>query len=287
MKPLQNVLIAALCVFSILQSAFGQGSLTPPGPPTAGMLTLSQVEPRTPVDAIHTPGNGTSEFVINSPGSYYLTTNILGVSAKDGIAISTNNVRLDLNGFSLMGASGGFNVGIRIVAGTNVTVLNGAISGWSADGLYSLGNNVTLEHLSVSDNAAYGILVENPAAIRYCLTTANRDIGIAVFGNDCLVQDNVSSADNSGNTSGFGGLMILGNDNRIENNHVTGAGVAGYGIAVYNNGPYTNNIIIRNSVEGNGTNDYGFILSQVVGPLITNTVSGIITNSNPWANFAS
>jgi hypothetical protein len=25
---------------------------------------------------------------------------------------------------------------------------------------------------------------------------------------------------------------------------------------------------------------------QIVGPLITNTVSGIITNSNPWANFS-
>jgi len=27
-------------------------------------------------------------------------------------------------------------------------------------------------------------------------------------------------------------------------------------------------------------------LLKIVGPLITNTVSGIVTNSNPWANFS-
>jgi len=45
----------------------------------------------------------------------------------------------------------------------------------------------------------------------------------------------------------------------------------------------TNNVIIKNSAIGNG-NDYSITSGNIVGPLIT--VTGIITNSNPWANFS-
>jgi hypothetical protein len=72
---------------------------------------------------------------------------------------------------------------------------------------------------------------------------------------------------------------------RVEDNHVSASGYAG--IRVDNgNSYYTNNIIIKNSVSGNGANNYSIPAGQVFGPLITNTVSGIITNSNPWANFS-
>src|SRR5947208_16830687 len=72
-------LLAVLYALCPLSSTFAQGSLTPPGPPTPTFKTLQQVEPRTPIDATHTPGEGDNQFVINSPGSYYLTGNITGV----------------------------------------------------------------------------------------------------------------------------------------------------------------------------------------------------------------
>src|SRR5579862_9533350 len=89
--------------FVMLHSALGQGALTPPGAPAPTMKSLDQVEARTPVDAIHMPGGASDEFIISQPGSYYLTTNIVGVSSKRGINISNSDVTLDLNGFALLG----------------------------------------------------------------------------------------------------------------------------------------------------------------------------------------
>jgi hypothetical protein len=43
---------------------------------------------------------------------------------------------------------------------------------------------------------------------------------------------------------------------------------------------------IRNSVGGGGPNNDFFNASQFAGPLITNTVSSVIANLNPWANFS-
>jgi len=42
---------------------------------------------------------------------------------------------------------------------------------------------------------------------------------------------------------------------------------------------------IRNTVVG-AANNFSYNKSQVVGPLITVAPGGIITNSNPWANFS-
>src|SRR5688572_18815184 len=82
--------------FFILPSAFGQGSLTPPGPPSPTFKTLQQVEPRAPITNL--------PFTISQPGSYYLTTNL--TSATTGITIAASGVTLDLLGFELAGVPG-------------------------------------------------------------------------------------------------------------------------------------------------------------------------------------
>src|SRR4051794_19207170 len=79
-------------VISIV-SCFGQGSLTPPpGLPAPIMKSLDQIEARTIVNATNTPGDATNTFIISTPGSYYLTGNIMGASGKHGISILANNV---------------------------------------------------------------------------------------------------------------------------------------------------------------------------------------------------
>ena len=290
--------ISSALLFVALNAAFSnchaQGSLTPPGPPGPTMLTLSQVEPRTPVDAVHTPAGGGAEFYITNSGSYYLTTNIIGISAEQGINISANDVTLDLNGFSLISVPGAYN-GIYITnTCANITVRNGTIYGWGLinitgvddNGVECHANNTRFENLIVSSNYNAGIYnTGNGAVIKDCLFSGNGVAGLEEIGSGSLIADNNFVTNIVANLGGSS-LAIDGSNNRIEDNHITSSGQVGHGIYVFPSTSYTNNLLIRNSVYGYGANDYSFNTSQIVGPLITNTAAGIITNSNPWANFA-
>lgn len=287
---------AKICAFIPLALAFiflaplaarAQGSLTPPGPPGATMLTLSQVQPRIPVDAVHTPGNSLTEFLISAPGSYYLTTNIIGASSEYGIEITASDVSLDLNGFSMI-APATANSGIIVFSGTTNTVIrNGIINGWSSlnEGIFSEANNITIENMSIS-GAGTDIACLGPGgAIQNCAVSLAGEYGIYIAGPGYLVNGNTCFGNNTVNEANGAAMLINGSNNRIEGNFVTGSGPAGFGIAI-NAESNTNNVFVRNSVQGNGANDYFVNYQQLSGPLITNVISGVITNSNPWANFA-
>jgi parallel beta-helix repeat protein len=96
-----------------------------------------------------------------------------------------------------------------------------------------------------------------------------------IIGNNC-------TGNNYANNSYDAGIIIDDINNRVEDNRVTASGHAG--IQIWNNSYITNNVIIKNSVSGNGPNNYILPNAQIVGPIITAT--GTITNSNPWANFS-
>jgi hypothetical protein len=272
---------------SQLSTAFAQGSLTPPGAPAPTMKSLDQVEPRTPVDAAHTPGDGSNEFIISKAGSYCFTTNIVGVSGKYGIQIAANNVTLDLKGFALLGTSASL-TGINIPLGyTNITVHNGTISGWSNGGYYGVfcfGRNATLEGLTICGNE-YGAFISDASVIKVCTVNDNYRGGIIDGGSGSAILDNICAGNNIVNGGGLAGITVSGSNNRIEGNHLTGNGPTGDGIFVPGS-VNTNNLIVRNFVVGNGANNYSSSVPQIIGPLITNTASGFITNSNPWANFS-
>jgi hypothetical protein len=125
------VTVWLLCAV-ITEQALAQGSLTPPAGPAPLMKTLQQIEPRTPIDNAHTPGGPNYEFVINQPGSYYLTGN-LPVTKADGIRVSAPGVTIDLNGFEIRRISGAGGSAIEIAeTADRCTVANGSINGGTA-----------------------------------------------------------------------------------------------------------------------------------------------------------
>ena len=309
------VIAAAVSIFFILHSAFGQGALTPPGAPAPTMKSLDQIEPRTPISS--------APVTISASGSYYLTTNVYA-STTSGITIATNNVTLDLNGFALLGTS--YGPGISLSGNlTNITVRNGSLGGWEFGVSASTGGsgNIVLEHLLLSGCDIDGIVAALPAVVRCCTCNGNGSFGMALYGGGqvtdcaisyngkhgiyiaaapvtvtgCFVANNAESGifldtpgnevigntcigNNTGASFVDAGIYVNDSRNRIEANHVNASGFAGISVS----GSYTGNIIVKNSVSGNGANNYLTPGNQVVGPL-TSTY-GIITNSNPWANFS-
>src|SRR5579862_7188539 len=174
----QQLLAAIISAFCLLPSAFGQGALTPPGAPVPTMKSLDQVEARTPVDATHTPGDSQNDFIISRPGSYYLTGNITGVAGKNGIWIATNDVNLDLNGFSINGVPG-FEDGIQGFNLANIAIRNGLVRNWGNDGI-NCGvrvTNCTVENIRAYNNGD-GIDLGSCGTITHCVATANVDDGI-------------------------------------------------------------------------------------------------------------
>lgn len=140
------------------------------------MKSLDQIETRTPISY--------APFIITTPGSYYLTTN-LTVRLGDLIDINANEVTLDLNGFTLASttakASG---YAINITGRTNITILNGHIRGGVTNnngtfsgsgfdgGIYasSPSYNLHVSHVTVSGCLDYGINLGtfNSSAIEDC-----------------------------------------------------------------------------------------------------------------------
>mgnify|MGYP006424116089 CR=1 FL=1 len=141
-------------------SVAGAGDLDPPpGPVAPSMKTLDQVEPRTAVNEENTPGTGSASFVIDEPGSYYLTSNITGEAGKSGISIRASGVTLDLNGFTVEGVDGatnGINVG-ELTFRQGVRITNGVVRDWPGVGVRLRAEACQVDRVRLVDNETWGL----------------------------------------------------------------------------------------------------------------------------------
>jgi hypothetical protein len=206
MKPLHLVYLVAAAAIALTQpsSVLAQGSLTPPGAPAPTMKRLDEVEPRVNLQAVPAPTgvdstNPNYHFIINQPGSYYLSAN-LGATKANGIKINVEGVTLDLNGFEISRASGLGGNGIEIAATAHRTSLrHGSIKGFLT-GINTVGSAsaCSLQGLSVGACMAVGIMAGPSAVLDSCRAHDNFQQGIIAGNsatlNNCTVTSNFGPA---------------------------------------------------------------------------------------------
>lgn len=158
------------------------GDLNPPPGPI-------EATDRTPINAqaISIP------FTINEPGSYVLTSDIIGVGTADTIIIAASDVTLDLNGFTIRGVTGSDN-GIEVALNVeHVAIRNGTITGHNAGIEASLSRNCRFEDLRLADNSS-GLFSGLNASVTGCTAYMNQFTGISVgLGStveNCAAQEN-------------------------------------------------------------------------------------------------
>ncbi len=129
----------------------------------------------------------------------------------------------------------------------------------------------TITNCTLRSNGNHGISAADGCSISGCTVLLNTFDGI-VASSDCRITGNTCTGNGR---SGGAGIHVTGSDNHIEGNTCTDAT---RGIDVDAAG----NFIARNTASGNSTN-YAITGTQTIGPIVSTT--GVITNSNPWANF--
>lgn len=189
MKSIKRLLTILFLLPAALSHA--QGPLTPPGAPAPTMKSLDQIEARIPVQSLA----ASAPYTITQPGSYYLTANIT-VGNGNAIIIDSDDVSLDLNGFTIRSNYiGGGHSGAAIttnVTHARLTVRNGSIvSGTSvpasgppinAGFAYGIGAVVTFTESSVTNvhirGVNTGIYLQQSGMVERCTVSNCGNFGI-------------------------------------------------------------------------------------------------------------
>ncbi len=146
-------------------------------------------------------------YTISTAGSYFLTGFLTDRDPLPGggIKITSSNVTLDLNGYSLRGipSNAGSEYGIIGYEGANnIVIKNGKLQGWYV-GIRVLGESAQIFDVQVSENHI-GITVDSRGGlIKNCSANKNQNNGFMINGSiilDCTAVSNESA-----------GIVLLGN----------------------------------------------------------------------------
>ena len=195
-------------------------------PSSASALPLN--DPRIAINAVNTPGDGEANFIITTPGSYYLDTNLIGEPNKSGIRLESDGVRIDLMGFHLDGASVGKSAILGSSGGSSIAISNGSIANWfstaialgtssnvqvrdltinSCSGGIALASDSVVERCNLFDFEFFGIAGRDRTTVANCTLRETGFVGIAT-GEASIVRDcTVSGGTGTGIITSFRSLV--------------------------------------------------------------------------------
>jgi parallel beta-helix repeat protein len=211
----------------------------------------------------------TFSIVIDKPGSYVLTSNIV-VSAYNinAIEINTDNATLDLNGFAIIGPGKPslpyMGDGIHAENRKNISIMNGTIEGFGGYGVYLVnGSYNQIKDMKVNSNGS-GIIMYH-SIIANCVVSNNNIAGISVH--DSTITN--CTANYNGLNGGFGvsGSTVI----NCTANYNGGVGIQAYSSIITNCTANNNGHAgiyggFKTRIEGNNMRDnggYGLSLGDV------------------------
>lgn len=189
-------LLSTMLIFGSL--ALAQGSLSPSGAPAPSMISLDQIEPRTPIDSL--------PYTINTAGRYFLTGN-LSNGTGTAITITVDNVDLSLNSFEI--DISGSTTGIDAQNRSGIIIRNGSLTGSGGGTLgvdFQSATNCSIRKVRF-DNFSTGLVAEDSTLISDCtFSSLNTAVGInGPLGDVNIAIRNCTFRDNAGGT----GISIL------------------------------------------------------------------------------
>lgn len=209
--------------------------------------------------------------IIQSPGVYVLSTNVIDSSATTCIYIISSDVVFDGAGYTIDGIGTRFSYGVSAIMVSNVTVKNVVITDWFYGIYYQDTRKGVIENNTASLNN-YGIFLSSSSHNIIANNTAslNNDTGI-LLGVYLHPSDNNTVANNNASSNQYGITLDDGSDNIIANNT---ASSNKYGVYLSSS---SYNIIANNNASSN--NKTGILFHFSGGNAIYNN---FFTN---WNNF--
>jgi hypothetical protein len=290
----------SLLVFQIDgNTGFYFNSGTPVSPVWIQLASASTDGPiRIPIDTL--------PFIINTPGSYFLTATLNAPTGANGITITASQVTIDLNGNGLISDGSGAHTAIQSSGSINhVSIYNGYISNWGAHGInLASSNSASLSHIQIDGSGYAGFNLGVESLVSNCTATNNGLDGISANNSSTVINchalnngadgidvssycsiSNSKAQFNQGNGIEAGATCMvkdcIASDN-TDNGIYTGAGALVTGCISTNNTLSGYELLTGSKSDNNqsrSNSQNGFLISNDV------TITNCLADNNSFSGF--